>query len=537
MRNIALIINTLQGGGAERCAADLSFVFTKRRFQVFIFTDLDVNIEYKYAGTLVHYSFAVSADTFAQTGGSPLQNRVDVLKNLKSKYNINIAISFMQLANYLNILSKDREKVILTTHSVNSEYAKYDKSVFWSEETFCNLYQYADVITFPSDYCRNDWLMHYGDRNHITRTVYNPVHIMQVTQENNKCDTVITVGRMHSIKRQWHIIKAFSLVRKQCPDSRLVILGDGELRSELEYIIAYYHLEGSVEMPGNVRNVQDYLSKAKVFVMTSRCEAMPCSVLEALSAGVPVVSCDSPGGIREELGISYNQKNTVSSLTGECGIITPYIEENSMDSISREEEMLASEIVHLLKDDELRKKMAAAAVRNVQKFSADAVGSVWVDDIFNNNLNRKTDQKEFEKIREKNIASYRKPKEINVKMYVSYYRLLEKWMVLHEKGKSVKQYFIMQGIKEIIIYGLGKMANHLMADIKESGIDIVCVIDIGAINRYSRYPLITPDETIPDADCIIITPVHETESIKQKLTNRTSIPLISLSDIIDACMQ
>ena len=49
MQNIALIINTLQGGGAERCAADLSLIFTEKGFQVYIFTDLSTRITYEYA--------------------------------------------------------------------------------------------------------------------------------------------------------------------------------------------------------------------------------------------------------------------------------------------------------------------------------------------------------------------------------------------------------------------------------------------------------------------------------------------------------
>ena len=57
MQNIALIINTLQGGGAERCAADLSLIFTEKGFQVYIFTDLSTRITYEYAGALVDYRF------------------------------------------------------------------------------------------------------------------------------------------------------------------------------------------------------------------------------------------------------------------------------------------------------------------------------------------------------------------------------------------------------------------------------------------------------------------------------------------------
>ena len=92
-------------------------------------------------------------------------------------------------------------------------------------------------------------------------------------------------------------------------------------------------------------------------------------------------------------------------------------------------------------------------------------------------------------------------------------------------------------IKNIIIYGLGKMANHLMEDIKESDINVVCAIDIGAINKYSHFPVITLDEEIPDADCIVVTPVHEAEAIKESLKNRTSVPVLSLLDILDECVK
>ncbi len=536
MQNVALIINTLQRGGAERCAADLSVIFAQKGFSVFIFTDLSIGVEYEYAGKLIDYKCTLGNDDKTKKQ-NPLSQKVNELKDLKSKYNIEIAISFMQAANYFNILSENKEKVILTTHSVNSEYAKYDKSVFWSDDTFRELYQYADLITFPSDFCRNDWLEHYGDENNITKTVYNPVHMMSVEKSDKKENIVIAIGRMHSIKRQWHLIKAFKLVKDMCPDSRLIILGDGELRPALEAIVSRLHLENDIEMPGNVEDVRQYLEKAKVFAMTSRCEAMPCSVLEALSAGVPVVSCDCPGGIREELGILDEPKNISEPIIGECGIITPYIREISTNDFSREEEVLAEEIVHLLKDDSLRKRLSKAAYLMVQKFSADVIGTRWIEEIFNDNQKNEINYEEFEKVKNRHLDGCQGLETANLNMYVAYYRLLEKWMVLHEKGGSVKHYFMWHDIKNIIIYGLGKMANHLMEDIKESDINVVCAIDIGAINKYSHFPVITLDEEIPDADCIVVTPVHEAEAIKESLKNRTSVPVLSLLDILDECVK
>ena len=535
MQNIALIINTLQGGGAERCAADLSLIFTEKGFQVYIFTDLSTRITYEYAGALVDYRFdLLIAEKMSDEDW--LRQKVKQMKELKILYKIDLAISFMQYANYFNILSKGREKVILTTHSVNSEYAKYEKSAFWSEETFRELYQFADLITFPSDYCREDWLRHYGDKNHITRTVYNPVHLMEAPEKKDKRNVVITVGRMHGIKRQWHLIKSFKLVKEMCPDSRLILLGEGELRPKLEEIIEQYDLADDVEMPGNVNNVQDYLAQAKVFAMTSRCEAMPCSVLEALSAGVPVVACDTPGGIREELGIARESQNAKYPLRGECGIITPYIEDNDIDDISEHERAMANEIVRLLKEDALREEMAAAAVRMAERFKPDTIGNVWIEDIFRSCPCAESDQDAYERIRERHLHDYRSPVTINVKMYVSYYRLLEKWMVLREKGGSTEQYFMAHDINTIMIYGLGKMADHLLADLRGSSIHIVCAIDMRAINKYGDFRVLTPEERLPNADCIVITPVHEAESIKQKLEGKTMVPILSLSEILDECV-
>ena len=253
-------------------------------------------------------------------------------------------------------------------------------------------------------------------------------------------------------------------------------------------------------------------------------------MLEALSAGVPVVACDCPGGIREELGISDELKSSSYLLEGKCGIITPYIEENGTDKLSQEEEVFAKEIVRLLMDDDLRTRMATEAGTMLQKFLPDAIGTAWSEDIFVNNLKREIDREAFEDVRDKSIGGYEK-------MYVSYYRLLEKWMMLHERGGSIKQYFISRHIKNVILYGLGKMANHFMEDIKGSDINILCGIDKTNIGKQRNFPVIMLNEVIPDADCIIITPVHEAENIKQKLRARTQVPIISLVDVLDSSMQ
>lgn len=528
MKNIGIIVDCLQGGGAERCAADLSVYFEQHGYKVFFFTDLSIKPSYEYKGELVHFTYKLD------NSANPLAGKVEELRKLKDLYNIDIAISFMQFANMVNILSKGTERVILTTHSVNSIYAKYENSIFWSGETFKELYQYADLITVPSEYCKNDWIEHYGDKNHITRTLYNPVHSMKVDSLSNKENIVITTGRMQPIKRQWHLIRAFKSVRERCPDSKLIILGDGELRSKLEKLVEKLELQDCIEMPGNVKNVEAYLKKAKVFAMTSYCEAMSCSVLEALSAGVPVVSCDSPGGIREELEITSDKKVITEPLYGSCGIVTPYIKTCDVDELTGEEKMLADEIVHLLIDDNLRQQMVKNAYRVADKFSVEMIGKQWLNAVerLEERKVADTDLSGFNEIKERCFESFSSKENINVDMYVSYYRLLEKWMKLKEHGKSVREFFEKNNIKSIIIYGLGKMADHLLEDLKESDVRIVCAVDKRAIYKYMEFPVITETDVLPEADCIVITPVYEAKEIQRNLQEKTTNRLITLSDVL-----
>lgn len=535
MKNIGLIVNSLQGGGAERCAAELSICFTQRGYQVYILTDVSA-VKYEYSGTLVNFVVFLK-DCKYTVGNSPLINKVNELKEIKKRYHIDIAISFMQSENYINILSREKEKVILTTHSVTSEYFKAisRNNAQWSEQTFRELYQYADVITCPSEYCRRDWIEHYGDENHITRTMYNPVHFMNVDENQCKENIVITIGRMHAIKRQWHIIRAFKQVKEKCPDSRLIILGEGELRAHLESLVTELGLEGSVEMPGNVDNVSDYLRLAKVFTMTSKCEAMPCAVLEAMSAGVPVVACDMQGGIREELGIVCASEDDEYPVRSKCGVITPYIKEAEDDICTYEEQCLADEIIYLLRNEDIRQRMGQNARERVEEFSIDRIGDSWLNDIFEKSLNRQIERENFEFIRKKHFDMSNQNNSVNMDMYKSYYKLLEAWMSLREQGKRIESVLESMNFKNIIIYGLGKMAKHLLFDLKNSDITIVCAIDKAAINKYEDFPVITGEERIPEADCIIVTPVYEFDNIKGVLEKRTSLPIISLSEIIDEC--
>jgi glycosyltransferase involved in cell wall biosynthesis len=111
---------------------------------------------------------------------------------------------------------------------------------------------------------------------------------------------VLAIGRLSRQKDLPTLIRAFSRVRKRLA-VRLLILGEGEDRAELESMVRELGLTGDVGMPGFVRNPYAFLSHSAVLVLSSRWEGLPTVLVEALYCGTPVVSTDCPSGPREIL--------------------------------------------------------------------------------------------------------------------------------------------------------------------------------------------------------------------------------------------
>lgn len=111
---------------------------------------------------------------------------------------------------------------------------------------------------------------------------------------------ILAVGSLKEIKDFSTLIRAFARLRMSL-DARLLILGDGELRAELELLASTLGVGDYIDMPGFVNNTRAYYSEADVFVLSSRGEGLPTVIIEALQYGVPVVSTDCPSGPREIL--------------------------------------------------------------------------------------------------------------------------------------------------------------------------------------------------------------------------------------------
>lgn len=113
-----------------------------------------------------------------------------------------------------------------------------------------------------------------------------------------------TLAELHPIKGIDILIEAWDKFSKN-RHAQLFILGDGEEREDLEELVEILGLTSSVTLKGYVENARQYLSAFDIFVLPSRSEALPYTVLEAGFVGLPVVA-SSVGGIPEIIETGVN---------------------------------------------------------------------------------------------------------------------------------------------------------------------------------------------------------------------------------------
>ena len=159
-------------------------------------------------------------------------------------------------------------------------------------------------------------------------------------------NTLITVSRLVTKNGVGDLIKAMKKVGDEIPDAKLIIVGDGPLRGKIELDIKNYGLKEKVVLSGKVSHGETpgYLNKASIFVRPSLSEGLGSAFLEAMASGLAVIGTPV-GGIPDFL------------KDGETGL---FCKPGDSDDI-------ADKIIKLLKNDELRNRLADNSRRLVQE--------------------------------------------------------------------------------------------------------------------------------------------------------------------------
>lgn len=237
-------------------------------------------------------------------------------------------------------------KCVHTVHNVAEKEAegRLQKII---NKTYFKLGWSTPVALSPE--VQNSILDFYGLGRQSVPVVYNGIDLSRcqpkVCYAGNT--QLLHIGRFNEQKNHQGLLQAFQRIAKAYPDCRLTLLGDGELRERVEAYAKELGIFEKVSFLGSQSNVYPYLQNADVFLLPSKYEGMPMTIIEAMGTGLPVVA-SAVGGVPDML------------TDGESGILVPCDPEAVCQAVSR-----------LLADKDLREMLGRKAKEESVRFSAD----------------------------------------------------------------------------------------------------------------------------------------------------------------------
>lgn len=290
---IFLIIPTLKQGGAERVMSELANQFAQKdNLKVHLVLLAKSNDFYKVDDTVIIHRLGFENKSKLNKIFSELATFKNLRKLLKT-HKPDAVLSFMEKYNSFTILAA----AFLGLQVFVSDRSNPLKKVPQTTEILRKFtYKYATGIIAQTQFAKD--VLAAKTKNKNIRVIPNPVKEIQNYPDIAKEKLILNVGRLVPEKGQKYLIEAFSKINEKA-DWRVVILGDGPLRSELEEQVNALGLSNQVLLLGAVNNVDEWLAKASIFVFPSISEGFPNALAEAMSAGLPCVSFDCNAGPRD----------------------------------------------------------------------------------------------------------------------------------------------------------------------------------------------------------------------------------------------
>lgn len=288
---IAVILPSFDIGGTENMVASLAKNINKNAFDMLIISlsyPLNTHIQKGIENTGVKITYGMKGKV------SVAKVFVNVYKELQ-KFNPDLIHSNMYAFFFvIPYLITHKIKLLHTIHNKpqNEFKDKYKKII-------SILYKINKAIPVAiSDIVEKEMKELYPNLKKIEK-VYNPVEVKNFysNRENVSNGDVIFIEVARFMKQKNHelLLNSFFDAQKLIPEIQLWLVGDGELRESLEAQAQRLGIDEKVNFFGNVNNVNDYLAKADVFVLSSDYEGLPLSVLEAMASGLAIISTNVGG--------------------------------------------------------------------------------------------------------------------------------------------------------------------------------------------------------------------------------------------------
>lgn len=348
-RRIAILVPTLTGGGAERKALAIASGLLRRGHEVDLVLE---RLVYDYPGEVppdvrLFYLRRPRGNANTETNRGPLPTTPEPL--FRSRYPLRVRYSRLTLATALSVrqlpmLSStrlprwataiaaylDRERpdtalaMLIPSVAAATMAARLARHQVRIVGTLHNAvrsrrclrraslsYPRVNAAVGVSRGVASELTGAIGVSADRVHTIYNPVVSPTIPRDTDKPtghrwldapgpQVVLAAGRLTRQKDFSTLLAAFARLLDRCP-ARLIVLGKGRRRPELQVQAQRLGVSEHVDFPGFVPNPYAFMAKASLFVLSSRHEGLPTVLIEAMACGCPVVSTDCPFGPDEIL--------------------------------------------------------------------------------------------------------------------------------------------------------------------------------------------------------------------------------------------
>jgi GalNAc-alpha-(1->4)-GalNAc-alpha-(1->3)-diNAcBac-PP-undecaprenol alpha-1,4-N-acetyl-D-galactosaminyltransferase len=289
---LLLVIGSLGGGGAERQLSDMANFWADRGAEVTLATWSGPEIPDHYAlHERVSRVWLCGQDKRALRAGVRGMLR---LRQLVRTLKPDALLSFIDVSNIYSIVAT--RGLGVRTVVAERTHPALNRTIGWHWRLLRRLwYAQADVVVAQTEDAAR-WLR----RHCAARVTVIPNSLRDLKLAGGPRETLILgIGRLSAEKGFDVLLRAFAKMAHRFADWRITIIGDGPARDTLVRLRDDLKLSAQVEFCGAVGRVEPWLSRAAILVHPSRREGFPNVVLEALGAGIAVVSSDCRAGPAE----------------------------------------------------------------------------------------------------------------------------------------------------------------------------------------------------------------------------------------------
>ena len=340
---ILFFIGQLYGGGAERVATTLLNHLSEQN-EVIAIISHDTRKNYP-----LNQNVTIRKITYSgRLKAIRIFDRIKKIRDTINDTKPDLIISFLAELNGCTILANtfSRRKIIVSERTTLER-----KQSLWHSFSRRILYKFADMVVFVSktDYCNSHWLRK-------KTFIYNPLTFSTTDIYKDKQKTIVAIGW----QSRWHVkgfdllIQAWAKIAHLHPDWKLQFIGTND-DNTISILAKNLDIENQVEFLGWTDDIDKVLQTKSIYVLSSRNEGFPNSLLEAMSQGCACVAFDCKTGPNEII------TNGVSGLLAQNGNIDD----------------LTTKIQLLIENEPLRNQLATAATKEVQRFDKEKIMQQW----------------------------------------------------------------------------------------------------------------------------------------------------------------